>query len=109
MPNIGDERFVVQMIDNDRYEALARKRGWDGGEGMLDYAEHDEAAIYTEHKTLAEATTSANAWLAKGKSTFGCCLIDRQVFERFEDNMHPDWENQESYEVAMDGECINVG
>lgn len=108
MPNIGDVRFIVQMIDNDRYEKIARKRGWDGTEGMLDYAEAHEAASYSEHKTLEEATASANAWLAKGKSTFGCCMIDRQVFERFEDDMYPEWENHESYEVAMDGECIKV-
>lgn len=108
MPRIGDVRFIVEMIDNDRYEALARKRGWDGTEGMLDYAEHSEAAIYSEHKTLDEATAAANKWLAKGKSTFGCCMIDRQVFERFEDDMYPEWECYEQYEVAMDGERIQV-
>jgi hypothetical protein len=108
MPKIGDVRFIVEMIDHDRYQAIARERGWDGGEGMLDYAENSEAALYSEHKTLEEAKAAANAWLATGKDTFGCCIIDRQVFERFEDDMHPSWEGYESYEVAMDGECIKI-
>ena len=109
MPRIGDERYILEMIDNDRYEALARKRGWDGGEGMLDYAEHFEAAVCTEHAALDAATDAARKWLALGKSTFGCCMIYHQVFERFEDDMHPEWEEHHQYEVAMDGERIECG
>lgn len=109
MPRIGDVRFVVEHIDADRFEKLARERGWkDGEDGMLDYAEHFEAAIHTEHKTLDEAKAAAKAFLAKGQSLFGCCTIDRQVFERFEPDMHPEWERYEMYEVAMDGEMIDV-
>lgn len=114
MPKVGDVRFIVEMIDGDRFEQLAKKRGWKEGEdGMLDYAEHNEAAIYSEHKTLAEAEAAAKAWLAKGKSLFGCCIIDRQVFEHYEDGddlmgVPPDWERHESYEVAMDGKTIKV-
>ncbi len=109
MPRIGDVRFVVEHIDGERFEKLARKRGWkDGQDGMLDYAEHNEAAVYSEHKTLDEAKAAANAFLADGKSLFGCCTIDRQVFERFEDDMYPEWERHETYEVAMDGELMKV-
>ncbi len=106
MPMIGDVRFVVEHIDNDRYEALARKRGWDGEDGMLDYAEHFEAAVYSVHPSLEKATAAAKKFLAAGKSTFGCCQIDQQRFERFMDDMHPEWETKDRYEVAMDGECI---
>lgn len=109
MPTIGQVRFVVEHIDGDRFEKLARKRGWkDGEDGMLDYAEHSEAAIYSDHKTLDEATAAARAFLAKGTSLFGCCTIDRQVFERFEDDMYPEWERHESYEVAVDGELMEI-
>lgn len=107
MPRIGDVRFVVEKIDGERFEKIALKRGWVKGEdGMLDYAEHSEATTCSEHKTLDEAKAAANSFLATGKSLFGCCIIDRQVYERFEDDMHPDWEGHESYEVAMDGELI---
>lgn len=109
MPRIGDVRFVVEHIDGDRFEKLDRKRGWnDGEDGMLDYAEHSEAAIYSEHKTLDEAKAAAIAFLAKGNSLFGACMIDRQVFERFESDMHPEWERYETYEVVTDGDMIKV-
>lgn len=77
---------------------------------MLDYAEHNEAAVYSEHKTLDGAVKAAKDWLKLGNSTFGCCLIDHEVFEPYESGMFPEWERQKTFEVAMDfNEVIEVG
>jgi hypothetical protein len=68
---VGDERYIVQHIDSERAEAIARGNGWDGGEGLLDYCDAGAAAAtYTEHATLAEAIATAQAELAKGRLLF---------------------------------------
>jgi hypothetical protein len=64
-------------------------------------------------KTLKEAEEAAKKFLATGAAAYGCCLIDRQVFER----PHIDgkligvpaaWERQQTYEIAMDGETMAI-
>jgi hypothetical protein len=111
MPKIGDERFLVEMIDTARVEALARKRGWKGGEGLRECCEPEDTALYTTHKSLAEAVTAAKEYLAEGTSFYGCTLIDHEVYEQWHDDRGnrvkgASWERQRSYEVAMDGEPI---
>jgi hypothetical protein len=115
-PKVGDERFLLEVLNTSDVEALARKNGWTGGEAesLRDYCEPEDAATYTTHYTLASATRAAKRDLAKGDSFYGCALIDREVFEvpSLGDGtliaVPPTWERQESYEVAMDGEVINV-
>jgi hypothetical protein len=115
MPKIGDERFVVSMIDVRNVEALARKQGWPGGvEGLREFCEPEDAAKCTAHKTLDDATDMARKFLASGQAFYGSVLIDREVYEEAHDDRGnrvrcpPSWESQQLYEVAMDGERIEV-
>lgn len=114
-PKIGDERFTVEIIATSAVEAMARKQGWTGGdEGLREFCEPEEAAVYWQRKTLDEAVKAAKDWLAGGLSFYGCVIIDREVYEEPHDDrgnpvkVPPTWERQESFEVAMDGECIKV-
>lgn len=114
-PSIGDERFVLECINTDDVLALARKQGWPGGvEGLREFCEPEDAGTYTIHATLAEAIEAGKRDLASGDSFYGCAIIDREVFEAAHDDRGnsvrcpPSWERQESYEVAVDGEVINV-
>ena len=114
IPKVGDERFLVEIINTAAVEALARKHGWTGDEGLRECCEPEDAAVYWERRTLDDAEKAARDWLANGLSFYGCVIIDRQVFEQPSDDrgnlvdVPPQWENQESYEVAMDGETIRV-
>lgn len=113
-PKVGDERWLLETINHADVEALARKNGWDGGDDSVrDYAEPSDAAKHTAHPSLDAATEAARAFLATGKSSYGCAIIDHQVFEapRIGGELigvPPEWETQKSYEVAMDGERIEV-
>ena len=111
---IGDERWLVEMIATDRVEAMAREQGWPGGdEGLREFCEPDDAAVHAVHATKEAAFAAARQWLASGKSFFGCSIVDRQVYEVWQDDRgnrvkHADWETRESHEIAMDGEAIQV-
>jgi hypothetical protein len=113
-PKIGDERFLIEILNTSAVEALARKQGWDGGEGLREFCEPEEAAVYWTRSTLDEAVKAAKDWLSHGTSFYGCAIIDRQVFEApHDDRGNPvdapaTWERHETYEVAMDGEMIQV-
>lgn len=113
-PQIGDERFIVEHLDMDKAEAGARRNGWDGGEEFMDYSECGQlGAIHTEHATLDDACAHARAELAKRRSVFGACIINHQVYEQAHDDRGRKvdgawWETQRTYEVAMDGECVEV-
>jgi len=113
-PEVGDERFLVEMIETVRVEAMARKAGWDGSDGLREFCEPDEAALYTEHATLDEAVAAARAWLATGASFYGCAIIDHQVYETWHDDRGnavkgASWEDCGAYEVTDDGDCVKVG
>ena len=112
-PKLGDERYLVEMIQTDRVEAMARKHGWDGEDGLREFCEPEDAALWSEHQTLDAAIQAAREWLATGKAFYGCVIIDHEVFERWRDDRgnavkHADWERQRSYEVANDEEVIEV-
>jgi hypothetical protein len=112
---IGDERFVLETISQFNWETLARTRGWDGGDDLRSYCDPEDVAQHYEFKTLKEAETKAKEFLATGRAAYGCCLIDRQVYEAAHDDrgrrvkMPPSWETHQTYEIAMDGETITVG
>jgi hypothetical protein len=115
-PDIGDERYMVEMIDLERVKAVARKHGYTGrgGEGLREFCEPEQAAVYSIHATLDEATAAAKAYLLKGTSFYGSTIIDHEVFERWQDDLGnrvkgASWECQRSWEVAQDGERIEVG
>ncbi len=113
---IGDKRWLLERIDIRAVEAMARKQGWTGNdtEGLREYCEPDEAAEYSVHKSLDDATAAALKWLATGRSFYGCAIIDEQVFQEAHDDrgdlidVPPLWERERTYEVAMDGELIMV-
>lgn len=114
-PQIGDERYIIEILTTSAVEALARKQGWAGGdEGLREFCEPEEAAVYWERRSLDDAVKAAKDWLSHGTSFYGCAIIDRQVYEEAHDDRGnavkcpPSWERQESYEVAMDGEAIRV-
>jgi hypothetical protein len=107
-PQIGDERFLVEMIDHEAVKKLASEQGWTGGdEGLREFCEPEEAAVHKVCGTLDEATKAALAWLATGRDFYGCSIIDRQVFEKPK-GCPASWERQESWEVAMDGDRIVI-
>ena len=109
MPKIGDERFLVEMIDVRHVEAMARKDGWPGGtEGLREFCEPQDAAKHTAHATLDAATEAARKFLSTGQAFYGSVLIDRQVWEREFRDVPPDWQRHQTFEVAMDGERIEV-
>lgn len=109
MTNIGDERFMAEMIDVTKVEAMAREQGWPGGiEGLREFCEPADAADYSVHQTLEDATRAAKEWLAKGKDFFGAVMIDRQVFEREYRNVPPGWVRQQTWEVTLEGEPLET-
>lgn len=112
---IGDERFLLEIIDTADVESIARKNGWNGNDDYLrDYCEPNDAAHYVSFKTLEAATSGAKEYLKKGTSLYGCAIIDHQVYEKAHDDRGnivdcpPCWETQKIYEVAMDMERIEV-
>lgn len=113
-PKVGDERYLVEMIDARAVEAMARTAGWDGEDGLREFCEPQDAAVYSVHKSLDEAVSAAHTWLATGRDFYGCAIIDHQVFEKPIDDtgnlirVPPQWKRRSSYEVTMDGECIIV-
>jgi hypothetical protein len=114
LPVLGSERYTVEIIDTEKVEALARKQGWPGGiEGLREFCEPEDAAEYRVCRTLDEAIKMARAWLAKGSSFYGCCIIDHEIYEPLHDDLGnrvkgASWEVQRSYEVANDDEVIEV-
>jgi hypothetical protein len=113
-PKIGDERWLLEIIDTADVEAMARLEGWNGEDGIREFCEPENASTYTVHTSLDKAVAAAREYLAKGTSFYGCAIIDHQVVETPHDDLGnlidvpPEWERQRSYEVAMDGECIEV-
>jgi hypothetical protein len=106
-PKIGDERWLVEKIDADKVERMAKKAGWSGGnEGLREFFEPENAAVYESFSSLEAAIAAANKWLATGRDFYGCVIIDHQVLEEWEDYIN--WERHESYEVARDGQAIRV-
>lgn len=116
MPNLQDVEYRVEDISSERVYALARKRGWtDGDDCIRDYVEPEDAARYTAHATLEEATAKAVELMKAGNQFWGAVIIDRWVFEQPHDDrgvairgVPLDWERYESWEVAGDGERIQV-
>lgn len=114
MPKVGDERYLVEVISTEAVEKMARDAGWDGRDGLREFCEPEDAAIYTVHETLDLATDAARKWLATGKSFYGSAMIDHQVFEQWHDDRGnrvkgADWERQKSYEVAAgDDEILEI-
>jgi hypothetical protein len=113
-PKIGDERYVVEMISTPVVEAMAREQGWDGEDGLREFCEPQDAATYSTHKTLDDATAAARQWLAAGQSFYGSAIIDHEIFTKPHDDAGrlipapAEWERAHTYEVAMDGEAIEV-
>jgi hypothetical protein len=113
-PKIGEERFLIEIISTSAVEALARKQGWNGEDGLREFCEPEDAAVYWVRRTLDEAKKAAADWLSHNTSFYGCVIIDRQVYQQPHDSsgdlveVPPEWEFQEAYEVAMDGELITV-
>lgn len=113
-PQIGDERYLLEIISTEAVLALAKKQGWPGGEeGVREFCEPEDAAVYSVHKTLDEAVDAARKWLATGQSFYGCAMIDHQVYEQWHDDLGnrvkgADWERQKSFEVAMDDEVLEI-
>lgn len=117
-PKIGAERWLLEHIDTADVVALAKRQGWQGSpedlEGIRESCEPEDATTVTEHASLEAATTAAREYLAKGTSFFGCAVIECQRLEEARDDlgrrvkMPPSWERQKVYEVAADGERIEV-
>lgn len=115
---IGAERWLLELIDNDDVKAMARKSGWvetNDCEGLRECCEPQDAAAYSVFRSLDEATEAAQNYLKGGNSFYGCALIDYQVFDAPCDDRGnevracpPSWETQRTYEVAMNGERIEV-
>ncbi len=105
---IGDERYLLEMIDTDDVETAARKQGWTGDDGIMDYCEPNDVACYSVFKSLDKATEAARNYLKGGSSFWGHVYIDHQRFEVEFRKCPPEWVRQKSYEVARDGECIEV-
>jgi hypothetical protein len=111
---IGDERWLVEIINTAAVEALARKQGWNGTGGLREFCEPEDAASCTEHVSLDAAVAAARSHLESGQSFYGCAIIEHQVFEWLRSgrgsalSAKPSWQMQRSYEVATDGECVGV-
>ena len=37
-PQIGDERYLLEIIETERVEAMARKDGWNGDDSLREYS-----------------------------------------------------------------------
>jgi hypothetical protein len=113
-PEIGAERFVREVIRANDVEAEARKHGWDGSDGVMDYCDPEDVADRVAHPTLDAAVKAAQEFLASGAAFWGHVIIDREVFEqpraggRLIRGVPPDWERHESYEVTREGEPVEV-
>ena len=113
-PKIGAERFRIEILSTAAVEALARKQGWNSEDGLREYCEPEDAAVYWTRLTLDEAKKAAADWLSHGTSFYGCGIIDRELYVQPHDDrgnlvkVPPQWERQESYEVAGDSELITV-
>lgn len=113
---IGDERFLVEMIDIKEVEKQAKENGWAGGDAefMRDYCEPQDAALYLTVKTLARAEQVAREWLATGNSFYGSAMISRQTFQQPHDDrgnlvkVPAEWETEQLYEVDANGETMEV-
>lgn len=110
MTAIGAERYLVELIATRDVMTLAREAGWHSHheEGLREFCEPEDAATYAVHASLDAATEAARAYLKNGAAFYGCVIIDHERFERLRPDMPPTWERQRSYEVAMDGERIEV-
>ena len=113
-PQIGDERYLLEIISAKEVMDLAKKNGrTSDDDGIHEYCEPADAADYIAFKTLDKAVDKAKEWLATGDSFYGCAIIDQQVYEQWHDDrgnrvMGADWEVRKSYEVAMDMDVIEV-
>lgn len=112
---LGAQRFLLETISHKAVVALARKNGWeDDGEGLREFVEPEDVAVHTAFRTLAEAQEAAKRHLSSGDAFYGCALIDRQVYQQPHDDrgnlvrVPPTWETEQTFEVAMDGETIDV-
>lgn len=114
MPNIGDERYLLEFISSDNVLALARRNGWtEDLEGVREFCEPEDAAVYRAFKNLSAAEACARKLLKGGTAFYGCILIDRQIYRKPEIDgkligVPAEWETEHTYEVAMDGETIEV-
>ena len=70
-PGLGDERYLIEILNTSAVEALARKQGWDEKEGLREFCEPEEAAVYWTRRTLDDAVTAAKDWLSHGTSFYG--------------------------------------
>ena len=86
-PKIGDERFRIEILSTAAVTALAKQQGWEGGdEGLREYCEPEEAAVYWCRYSLDEAVKAAKEWLSHGVSFYGSVIIDREVYEEPHDD-----------------------
>lgn len=70
------QKFQAGYEDMALSEAEARKRGWDGSEGMLDHLNDNGVRVYRQFATKAEAEKWLKDEIAALKTVFGCGDID---------------------------------
>lgn len=116
-PKIGDDRYLVEMIDTANVLAIAKKNGWvdDETEGLREFCEPEDAAVHVVASTLDEAKSLALRHLRTGLPFYGACIIDHQTYEAAHDDRGnlvrgcpPEWETDKTYEITADGDCQPV-
>lgn len=70
------QKFQAGYEDMALSEAEARKRGWDGTDGFLDYLYDNGVRVHRQFTTKADAEVWLKAEIAAGKTVFGCGDID---------------------------------
>lgn len=116
MPKSETERYRLEHLSMMRWIALAKQRGWDGGEEGFDelreFAEPEDAALVQIHDSLAKATKAAKNLFKKypNDSVFGAIIITLQSYEEAHDDQGnliedcpPEWEDVKGWEVCSDG------
>lgn len=74
------QKFQAGYEDVALSEAEARRRGWDGTDGFLDYLNDNGVRVHRQFPTKAEAESWLKAEIDALKTVFGCGDID--VLER---------------------------
>lgn len=72
MPEAGHRLFSPQIVPTEEVENHAKRRGWDGGDNILDYAHpEDLVECLGGYPDLDRAVLVARQFLAKGKRPLG--------------------------------------
>jgi hypothetical protein len=96
--------FQIEWTPTEAIMALAKKRGMpEGDDSPLDYCEPDDASLYLQRPTFAEAVEVAKAKLAE--DFFGQVRIERlvRISSRY---MKDRWDAEATWHMA-DGDVLD--